>query len=225
MTALLPHYTHIVNPKLKHTYLSFDEYGELLIKSPGISRKEIETLLIQKSGWIRRAQKKLQEKKGYRVNFNDRMTLYYLGQSYPLKLEQSAEKVTRLHFDTEAFTLHYHTYQPELFQKKIDRFYRDTAQTYIPPLVSQWAETMELFPHDIRFRKTRRQWGSCSSGDRLSFNTMLMKLPEETITYVIIHELAHIRHKHHQKAFWKLIEATMPAYKEQVAILNTYTPA
>jgi predicted metal-dependent hydrolase len=41
---------------------------------------------------------------------------------------------------------------------------------------------------------------------------------------VVVHELAHIRHKHHQKAFWQLVAVHLPDYKERIAILKTYTP-
>jgi len=224
MIGLLPHYIHTINPSLKHTYLTFNEQGELLIKSPGLSPAEIEKLILQKSGWIRKSQNRLLAKKGQKVDFNNKTTLYYLGKGYPLKMQKSEQKRAALHFDGQAFILHYHHFDPELFHRKINHFYKTAAQHYIPPLVYKWAEQMTLFPKEIRFRKTKRQWGSCSSANILSFNTMLMKLPKEAVEYVIIHELAHIRHKHHQKAFWKLVEDTMPSYKEQVAVLKTYTP-
>jgi predicted metal-dependent hydrolase len=82
---------------------------------------------------------------------------------------------------------------------------------------------MQLFPEAIRFRKTKRQWGSCSGKNVLSFNTMLMKLPEEVIAYVVVHELAHIAHKHHQRSFWKLVGQHMPDYEAHIAELHTYT--
>ena len=82
---------------------------------------------------------------------------------------------------------------------------------------------MALVPTNIRFRKTKRQWGSCSGKNVLSFNTMLMKLPLSVIQYIIVHELAHIKHKHHQKSFWKLVEEHLPDYRQRVAELHTYT--
>jgi len=34
------------------------------------------------------------------------------------------------------------------------------------------------------------------------------------IDAVIIHEIAHLREKHHQPAFWKLVYEMMPEYKD-----------
>jgi predicted metal-dependent hydrolase len=223
MTSLLPHYTHQINPKLKHTYLSFDREGNLLIKSPGLTQAQLEQLLLKKSAWIQRSQYKIKQKKGKQCTFTKECQLYYFGNPYPLKLQHCSQKGTKLLFDGTQFTLYYHTYNETRFHQHINRFYRTEAQAYIPHRVKVWAEKMALRPHAVYFRKTKRQWGSCSACNKLSFNTMLIKLPHETIEYVIIHELAHIRHKHHQKAFWKLVEDTMPSYKQQIALLKTYT--
>jgi predicted metal-dependent hydrolase len=225
MNGILPHYTHHINPKLKHTYLSFNDEGELIIRSPRVSSAYIEALLIKKSAWIQRSQQRILQKKGRTPTLLDDAHLYYLGTPYPLRLSSHSRKRTLLSLDEEVFHLHYHTFEPSLLHRHIDRFYKKEAERFIPPLVASWAQKMHLEYGNLRFRKTKRQWGSCSSRNDLSFNTMLMKLPEETINYVIVHELAHIVHKHHQKAFWKLVEQTMPAYREQVALLRTFTPS
>ncbi len=224
MSSLLPAYTHIVNPRLKHTYLLFDDAGTLVIKSPGLSTHHIEQLLIKKSAWIQKSRKKIAAKKGHMPDFSKNPHLYFLGSPFPLLLEKHTAKTTKLHFDNHHFQLTYHTYDPTRFTKHIDTFYKQEAQQYIPPLVTQWAKQMELSFQAIRFRKTKRQWGSCSSGNILNFNTMLMKLPEHLIEYVIVHELSHIDHKHHQRDFWNCVERYLPDYKERVAELKTYTP-
>lgn len=221
--SLLPQYKHIINPKLKHIYLSFDECGDLIIKSPKVSLRKIEQLLLKKSVWIEKSRVKLQNKKGKLLDFSNTPELYFLGEVYPVFLMSHDKKKCHLDFDGEKFTLWYHTYDQTLFQKHVDLFYRREAENKLPSWVKEWAEVMALSPLNIRFRKTKRQWGSCSGKNVLSFNTMIMKLPQDVIQYIIIHELAHIRHKHHQKAFWQEVEAYLPDYKMQVQELKNYT--
>jgi predicted metal-dependent hydrolase len=220
--SLLPHYTHIINPKLKHIYLSFDNEGNLVIKSPKVTQQKIEQLLLKKSSWINNAREKIQQKKGRSLDFSRDSELYFMGKAYPLTLVQHSKKRAHLDFDGEAFRLFYHTYDEKLFQTHFDRFYKIEAQRHIPSHVAFWAEKMRLSPTNIRFRKTKRQWGSCSGKNVLSFNTMMMKLPHDVIQYIIIHELAHIKHKHHQKDFWHLVEQYLPDYRKQVAELKNY---
>jgi len=117
----------------------------------------------------------------------------------------------------------YTTYNETVFQKHIDKYYKQEAIKYIPKMVEEWAKNMHLAYNKVSFRKTKRQWGSCSKENNLSFNTMIMKLPPDVIQYIIIHELAHITHKHHQKAFWGLVEEYLPSYKERIKELKNYT--
>jgi len=220
---LLPRYAHIVNPKLKHTYLSFDNEGNLVIKSPKVSQHYIEQLLLKKSDWINRSREKLLQKKGKALDFSQQVELYYQGKAYPLRLIEQTKKRTTLLFDQEVFLLYYYHYDEVLFQKHVDNFYKEEAKQFVPLLVEKWSKQMDLTPTNIRFRKTKRQWGSCSGKNVLSFNTMMMKLPQDVIQYIIVHELAHMKHKHHQKSFWKLVEKYMPDYKQHITELKKYT--
>lgn len=220
---LLPHYIHKVNPKLKHTYLSFDDEGTLVIKSPKVSQKYIEKLLIQKASWIHTSKNKMIQKRGKKLNFKNNPEIYFLGEAHLLELIPHNKKRTRLDFDGDIFRLYYSHYDEAVFQAKIDTFYKKEAKNYIPDILDTWAKKMKLSYNQLSFRKTKRQWGSCSSKNNLSFNTMMMKLPLAVIEYIIIHELAHISYKHHKKDFWNLVEAYMPDYKAHVSELKKYT--
>lgn len=201
----------------------FDNGGNLIIKSPKVSQQKIEQLLLKKASWISRSRERLHNKKGKALDFSGNLELYFMGMSYPLVLIQHSKKRMQFKFDGSRFTLCYHTYDEILFQTHIDLFYKREAQKYIPFHVDLWAEKMSLVPSSLRFRKTKRQWGSCSGKNTLSFNTMMMKLPLNVIEYIIIHELAHIRHKHHQKDFWQLVENYLPDYRTHTDELKNYT--
>jgi len=221
--SIFPNYIHVVNPKLKHIYLTFNDEGVLIIKSPKVSQKEIEQLLIKKSSWINSASKRFEEKKGKSVNFKIEPKLYFLGKPYTLELVQHDKKRTKLLFDGYLFKLYYCTYDEVIFQRHIDSFYKEEMKNYIPHLVKKWSKIMNVEVNKITFRKTKRQWGSCSIKNDLSFNTMMMKLPLDAMEYIVIHELAHIKHKHHKKAFWDFVAQYLPEYKMQVKELKNFT--
>jgi predicted metal-dependent hydrolase len=69
---------------------------------------------------------------------------------------------------------------------------------------------MGLFPREVRFRRYKSRWGCCSSDDVLTFNTALMRYDTALVDYVVVHELAHIRHKHHRPPFWDLVQRYIP---------------
>ena len=98
--------------------------------------------------------------------------------------------------------------------KNLDIFYKKEIRKILPSKVEELSKKMQLFPTSISFRKNKRTWGSCNYKNGLNFNILLMKFPIEVMEYVIIHELAHIKHKNHSKDFWNLVEIYCPNYRE-----------
>lgn len=103
----------------------------------------------------------------------------------------------------------------------LDKFYREKIEEIIPPLVDKYSKLMNLYPTSIKYRKNKRTWGSCNYKNGLNFNTQLCKFPIEIAEYVVIHELAHIKHKNHSKKFWDLVEVYCPNYKQTEALFKT----
>ena len=98
--------------------------------------------------------------------------------------------------------------------KNIDTFYRKEIEKILHQKVQEHSIRMNLFPTSISYRKNKRTWGSCNYKNGLNFNILLMKFPLEVMEYVIVHELAHIKHKNHSKDFWNLVAVFCPNYKE-----------
>ena len=98
--------------------------------------------------------------------------------------------------------------------ENIDEFYKQKAKEIMPELVKKNSEIMQLYPSDLKFRKNKTRFGSCSYKNSISLNILLMKYPLDVIEYVIIHELAHIKHKNHSRKFWLFVEKYCPEFKK-----------
>ena len=75
---------------------------------------------------------------------------------------------------------------------------------------------------ELRFRKMRSRWGSCSSKKVLTFNIHLVNAPYEIIEHVVLHELAHTLHMNHSADFWKLLRKIDPECDKNKKILKTF---
>ncbi len=106
--------------------------------------------------------------------------------------------------------------------RDLDKFYKEEVQKIVPPLVQKYSNIMNLFPTSLKYRKNKRTWGSCNYKNGLNFNTLLIKFPMEVIEYIVIHELAHIKHKNHSKKFWDLVEKYCPDYKQREKLLKSF---
>lgn len=66
----------------------------------------------------------------------------------------------------------------------------------------------------VSIRNTQTRWGSCSSKKNLQFSFKLNYIPDHLFDYVIVHELCHLKEFNHASSFWKLVEETLPNFKE-----------
>ncbi len=133
-------------------------------------------------------------------------------QNWILKHQNRILQAKRL-TSTGVYILGKHHTNCTYTQDELDSLYEQKAKELIPSFIALHSKKMELFPNKIGFRKNKTRWGSCSGRNNLSFNIYLAKTPVEFIEYVVVHELAHIKHKNHSKEFWQLVEKFMPDYK------------
>lgn len=94
------------------------------------------------------------------------------------------------------------------------------AKEYLPMRVDYWSGIMGLTPMGLKITSARTRFGSCSGKNSLCFSWRLMQYPPEAIDYVVVHELAHIRHHDHSPAFYALIERYMPDWRERMKLLK-----
>ena len=98
--------------------------------------------------------------------------------------------------------------------------YRRKSAEWLPARVAYFAELMGVEPTGIRITGAKKRFGSCSSQNSLCFPLFLMGYPDAAIDYVIVHELAHIKHHDHSRAFWETVASYMPDYKQRQALLR-----
>ncbi len=98
--------------------------------------------------------------------------------------------------------------------------YKKDALAKITERVKFYAEKTGLKYKSIAISNALHRWGSCSPKGRLRFTWRLMLAPLEVIDYVAVHELAHLEHKNHSRAFWSKVRQILPDYKKSAAWLK-----
>lgn len=95
---------------------------------------------------------------------------------------------------------------------------RKKAKEIIPQKVEYYANIMQVNPNSVKINSAKKRYGSCSGTNNLNFSLYLMDKDERFIDYVVVHELAHIKHHNHSKEFYAFIEQFMPDYKERMKL-------
>lgn len=94
------------------------------------------------------------------------------------------------------------------------------AKDIIPKRVDYFSSIMNIYPTGIKITKAKKRFGSCNQKNSLCFSCFLIQYPLEAVDYVVVHELAHIRHHNHSAEFYSLIRRYMPDYKQREKLLK-----
>ena len=78
----------------------------------------------------------------------------------------------------------------------------------------------ERVAHYSRIMSAKTRFGSCGSNGHICFSWRLMQYPPEAIDYVVVHELAHLKHLNHSPAFHALVASVLPDHKQRRALLR-----
>jgi predicted metal-dependent hydrolase len=91
---------------------------------------------------------------------------------------------------------------------------RERARTELPARLLELASILGLTVRKVSVRDQRQRWGSCSPSGLICLNWRLILMPDWVRDYVLYHELTHLKRMDHSPAFWALVAAVCPRYKE-----------
>ena len=94
----------------------------------------------------------------------------------------------------------------------LERHLRHLAARELPEKVMHHAGVFGLKVRRVAVRNQKSRWGSCSTTGTISLNWRLIQTPPFVCDYIILHELAHLRHMNHSARFWREVEKLYPDY-------------
>lgn len=107
----------------------------------------------------------------------------------------------------------------ELDERRIKEL-KSYAREYLSDRLEYYSAIMNVTYSSFKVTSAKKRFGSCNGKNSLCFSYILFLYPDEAIDYVIVHELAHIRYKNHQKEFYEFIKSVLPDYKEREKMLK-----
>ncbi|WP_238048738.1 YgjP-like metallopeptidase domain-containing protein [Psychrobacter sp. Ps7] len=129
----------------------------------------------------------------------------YKRQKLPLAQALTADSTLLLWGKEQPFTLNH--------DEKL-AYYRQHLSEAIPALFAKWQPIVGATANEIRLKKMHTRWGSCNTrARRIWLSVYLPAYPIECTEYVIVHELCHLHHANHSRAFWQTVATAMPDYQ------------
>ena len=88
--------------------------------------------------------------------------------------------------------------------------------------VDTFIHRVGVAPRGIRVQPLGYRWGSCGRNNTLYFHWRTILLPSPIIDYIIVHELVHLRERHHKQSFWERVEQALSDYASRKRWLAEY---
>jgi len=199
--------------------------GQVLVRAPHyVDTKVINDLIKDKLVWLNAKIAEQSKANQQCCFFNQNDKLFVLGKLARLHIYFAARTNTFLVDTYQEPELHVtlaKRYQNKLnerqhqrvaVKKQIERYFKQQAESIILSKVAHYSQLTQLKPINIKIRQYSARWGSCNSRGELSFNYLMMMLPDHVINYIVVHELCHLRFLNHSADFWQLVARHFPRY-------------
>ena len=205
------------NRRSRHMILSLDAAdGVFRLTLPhGITVAEGLDFAAQKRPWILARLKELPP----RIPFTPGAIVPYLGQPHLIVHEPLARRgVWRENGEIHACGLAEHV------ARRVTDHLKKAARSEILPRTHEKARRIGRAVTRVSLRDPRTRWGSCSSDGAISYSWRLVLAPGEVLDYVVAHEVAHLVHQDHGRAFWRLVAELTPSVAGPQRWLKAHGP-
>lgn len=192
----------------------------------GVSQKQVEKFIGEKRAWIIENMS--------RVKVYEKDTGVGLGIGAEVKTKLHVLKIEECEAAKPGYKLTGHVITlfipkgtdyariEKMVQNFLLQIYKTECSRFLPERVRHYAGKFGFKFTRLSFRNNVSNWGSCSHDNNISLNIKLMKLPDEIIDYVILHELCHTVEKNHSDKFWKLVRSVCPDFEKRRRELRNY---
>ncbi len=175
------------------------------------NEQEAIAFLITKKDWIQKTLKNITDKENQLSVFDENST--FKTRTFNLKIEKQKRSNVGLQLRRGTLLVSYpddmsvtHPNIQEAIRYGIEEGLRGEAKAFLPGRLA-WLASQHGFKHNnVVIKKLKSRWGSCSVVNNINLNLHLMRLPDELIDYVLLHELCHTVEKNHGRSFWRLLD-------------------
>ncbi|MDR2126342.1 MAG: M48 family metallopeptidase [Prevotellaceae bacterium] len=175
------------------------------------SYDEANKFVVEKSAWIRKTQTEISKIKPTVFD----ATTEFKTRSHTVKLFEHNENYVKRVITDDGFLNIYYPKNLDINSPKLQDIFRQCvldvlffeAKNFLPQRIKYLAEKHNFKYKQVRIKNNLTNLGSCSYQNNINLNLHIMRLSDELIDYVILHELCHTVEKNHGEQFWQLLDS------------------
>lgn len=199
--------------RIKNIIIKVRKYGLVEVSVPYfVNMNRAKEFLELKSAWIKQRMQELL------ANQESTNQISFLGKNYELEFELGITTSFLLQDDKLIIKA---TKDSEKAKKILDDFYKLKSREIFSEILKRFCVIVGKDINALKLRKMTTRWGSCNTKKAyINLNTELVKKDILAIEAVIMHELTHLYHADHSKAFYNKLLGFMPDYHERIKLLK-----
>jgi hypothetical protein len=189
------------------------DHGGLTVSAPlSMPLARIEALVRESDRWVLRKLAEWSARRIPAIEWRDGEKLPYLGRPLRLTLARAPRNCVALGDGELRAGLR--DPSPRAVQRAVVAWYKRAAAAHLAQRTFALARIAGLSPPRVMLSSALSRWGSCNVRREIRLAWRLVKAPPALVDYVICHELAHLRHMNHSRAFWAEVERQCPDYRQ-----------
>ena len=199
----------------KTVTVTVDSGGCVLLAAPtDFPTPELDAVVRRKAAWIEKQIRRVKSQSpppGPR-EFVSGESVLYLGRHYRLKVCLHSSGPAKLRGRWLHVPASTSEDQPDQVRAALISWFRLQAEGRLPERVSAWRTKFGVPMPPVLVASQRKRWGSCDSRGTIRLNWRIVQAPMRLVDYVVVHELAHLRHRGHGHDYWQAVGRVMPDY-------------
>jgi predicted metal-dependent hydrolase len=189
----------------------------LVMKAPSDTPEPfLRDFLERRRPWVERNLERMARIRAAAPEWRDGSALPFLGGELVLRVEKGVRARARFQGGTVFATVK----DPEDVSEvraAVERLYAREAAVRFPVMLDACLKRVanrHFSKPELRVRTMRSRWGSCDSRSCVvTLNSRLLRFRLEVVESVIMHELAHLKYRHHGPRFYSLLAELCPDYE------------
>lgn len=206
----------------------------LCVRAPGwVPLHQIDAALLEKSAWILRKLAEAGDRRGRQrqaeIAWGDGARFPYLGREVKVALggatpARGASGALLADDGVDGPVLRLalpHGSPPDAVAAAVQAWLRREARPWFTARLDHFAPRLGVQWRRLALTSARTRWGSASGDGGIRLHWRLMHFRPEVIDYVVVHELAHLRHMDHSPRFWATVATVVPDHPRLRAELRS----
>lgn len=196
--------------------------GSLEIRAPKrVSQRFIESFIEERLDWIDRKRKERHARPQLPKRTWQNGDVFYIhGQPHTLCVKENSRIAVEV--SPEQITLYQTDPQnTKRVRENLMQWFKQQTELDLKPRLARLANAMEEKVPTLEITNAKQRWGSCQGQKRVvRLSLRLLMAPRDVQDYVMIHELAHLKHMDHSKDFWHRVATFCRNYRVYEDKLN-----